>query len=302
MDTSSLLQLSNEIDQKYCSSFVKDPRSLEDLRADTESWYEEITSKLKCTKSDLDAASFNTNKVTKAILGEWMESVTDLLDRNDSVIQHLLRVLYLSKMELISSQQNVITLQKELLSSKNEQLQSIQSTVQNTVQSEIRSYSAVVTSNAPTTPTALSESNVKSAVRDVIEREDREMNLIIHGLEEKTEVNLPEQVTAVFESLGEKPRVEACRIGKKNDVGQSVRPVKVVFSNSTLAWQVLSKAKNLKQSKRFQAVYINPDRSPEERKVQKELLLQLKKIRKEQPELRHYIRHNNVCSEKRTTS
>ena len=137
LDTSSLLQLSNEIDEKYCSKLIKDPRSLQDLRDNTKSWYGEITARLKCEKSSLDADAFNSNKASKAVLGEWLENVTDLLDRTDSIVQHLLRVLYLSKIELISSQQNVIKLQEGLLKSKNEQLTSIQTSVQNTVQQEM---------------------------------------------------------------------------------------------------------------------------------------------------------------------
>ena len=123
--------------------------------------------RLKCERSDLEAETFNRNKVTKSVLGGWLETVIDLFDRNSSVIHHLLRVLYLSKIDLITSQQKVITLHEELLTEKNEQIssiksgvqntvqeepstskheqiESIQSALKNTVQSEIRSYSAAV--------------------------------------------------------------------------------------------------------------------------------------------------------------
>ena len=65
-----------------------------DLKDDSESWYEHITSQLKCGKSDLDAETFSSNKVIKSVLGGWLETAVDLFDRNDSVIQHLLPILY----------------------------------------------------------------------------------------------------------------------------------------------------------------------------------------------------------------
>ena len=73
-------QLSNEIYEKYQSTFVKVPRSLQDLRDGTDSWYGEITARLKCEKSGLDIKVFHWNKVYKAVLGEWLEDVTDLLE------------------------------------------------------------------------------------------------------------------------------------------------------------------------------------------------------------------------------
>ena len=196
LETSSLQQLSKEIDVKYCSAFVKDPRSVLDLKDDTESWYEDITSRLKCERSDLQAETFSSNKVTKSVLGGWLETAVDLFDRNDSVIQHLLRVLYLSKMDLITSQQKIITLQEELLTVKNDQISSIKSAVQNTVheelltskhelteqtesiqfavkntvKSEMRSYSATVSA---TSSLELNEKSLKTAVRDAIEEEDK---------------------------------------------------------------------------------------------------------------------------------
>ena len=125
------------------------------------------------------------------------------------------------------------TVQQEMLTAKNEQVQFIQSAVHSTVQSEIRSYSAA-DSTPPTSAPKICEKSLKTAVRDVIKKGDRSRNLVIHGLIEEAGERLSEKVLAVFESLGEKPSIEAYRMGKSLD-GQSKRPVKGVFSNITSA-------------------------------------------------------------------
>ena len=117
-----------------------------------------------------------------------------------------------------------------MLVRKNEELKTLQSTVtstvQNTMQHEIRSYSeAVMSALAKTT---LCEDNLKSVVRNAIEDEDRSRNLMIHGMKEESGEQLSEKVLCLLEKLGEKPRVETCRIGK-GSTGTSIRSVKVVF-------------------------------------------------------------------------
>ena len=56
------------------------------------------------------------------------------------------------------------------------------------------------------------------------------------------------------------------------------------------------KAKQLKQIDRLKSVFICPDRSVEERAVQKQLVLDLKKTTAEQPDLQHFIRDGKIYS------
>jgi hypothetical protein len=76
---------------------------------------------------------------------------------------------------------------------------------------EIRTYNEVIKS----TPT---DSNfceyLKTIVREVIEKEDRSKNVIIQVLKEETGEQFSEKVVYIFEELGEKPKVEVCRIGR----------------------------------------------------------------------------------------
>jgi len=169
----------------------------------------------------------------------------------------MLGVVDKSKTEVIAAQQKVVKLQEELLVRKDEELKTLQSnvtsTVQSTVQHEIRTYSAAVKSSPP--QSNFCEENLKTVVRDVIEKEDRSKNLIIHGLKEETGELLSRKVSCLFEELGEKPKVEVCRIGREI-TEEAERPVKVVFSNSTSARVILLRSKNLKQSDQYKTVYV----------------------------------------------
>ena len=174
----------------------------------------------------------------------------------------------------------------------------VTSTVQSTVKQEIRSFSEVLKS-APS-KSALCEEKLKTVVRSAISDDDRGRNLIIHGLREESDEQLSEKVSCLFEKLGGiKPRLEVCRTGKKS-TEKTMRPVKAVFSNTSTARVILARAKNLKKTDQYSAVYISPDRSPEERATHKQLILQLKKKRDSERDSYHFIRDGKICTVRKT--
>ena len=63
---------------------------------------------------------------------------------------------------------------------------------------------------------------------------------------------------------------------------------------------ILGKAKALKKTTKFRSVFITPDRSPDEREFQRQLVGELKKRTKEVPNLRHYISGGRVRSVERS--
>ena len=79
----------------------------------------------------------------------------------------------------------------------------------------------------PVTPATL-----HSVVRKVVEEEDRSRNIMVFGLAEEEDEILSDKVSDVLQTIGEKPRVEACRVGKKYADG-AARPVKVTLSKHT---------------------------------------------------------------------
>lgn len=204
----------------------------------------------------------------------------------------------LLKTEVIATQSSVIKLQDELMKCKTEQFQSLQTavktSVQNTVQEEIRSYSNVVA--AKTQIPAITPETLKRAFQDVVEEEDRSRNLMVFGLkdQEPEEEELADKVSQLFQQLGEKPRAEAIRVGKRA-AGKS-RPVKVTLSSSSIAHQILMKARNLRRVEQHKYVFISPDRSVEQRAVHRELVLDLKNRSANEPDKRHFIRGGKVCS------
>lgn len=137
---------------------------------------------------------FKSSKVTKLAMGEWIETVADILDKSEAVIQYLVRLLYLSKLHLIVSQRSVIKLKEEMksdvITDKNAQIQLMLAAVKAALKDEIRSYSDVAAARTQPAPTPLNNkylntTTIQSAVRKVIERDDRKKDSIVYGLQEK---------------------------------------------------------------------------------------------------------------------
>ena len=132
-------------------------------------------------------------------------------------------------------------------------------------------------------------------MRDFVDEEDRCKSLMIFGLPEKSNEDLNSSVNTLFNALGEKPRIDACRLGKKR-TDSKFRPVKVTATNSTVVAHILSKAKLLRKKSAYDKVYISPDRSPEQRLKQKQLVIELKQLAVSNPGQRHFISGGKIHS------
>ena len=119
----------------------------------------------------------------------------------------------------MESQKSVVDLQEQLLESKNDQLKILQSavssTVQESVKAEFKTYSAAVQRGnnqaQPVAPVIL-----KSVLKEVIKEEDRSRNIMVFGLAEKENELLCDEVSEVFQAVGERPSiVEVSRVGVK---------------------------------------------------------------------------------------
>ena len=199
------------------------------------------------------------------------------------------------KTQLISSQSSVIKLQDELISSKNEQLKSIkysvETSVKDSVKVELQSYSNIVQKSCP----QVDAKTLKKVVKSVVEAEDRCRNVMVFGMEEEDNEQLCDKVNELFQDMNEKPRFEVIRVGKKSS-SESVRPVKVTLTSSSVVNHILSKARTLRQSEKHKHVFVRPDMTFEQREEQRKLVEDLKKRSKEEPNRRHFIRGGKVCS------
>ena len=180
---------------------------------------------------------------------------------------------------------------------KTEQIQTMKSSVKTSVEESVKaefvSYSTKLQSKAPVIP----PDSVRSVVKTVMEEEDRSQSVMLFGLEELDEEQIYDRVNEVFGDLGEKPRFEAQRLGKRSSGdAKKVRPVKVNLPSSAVVTQLLKKARNLRQSEKHKSVFISPDKTPEERATQRKLVEEMKKKAMEEPEKRHFIRRGAICS------
>ena len=144
------------------------------------------------------------------------------------------------KHQMFERQETIIKLQSELLACKNEQIESLQklvkSSVGESVKAELKSYNSVLQANCGEFHNSVSSEMIKKAVKTVVQEEDRTRNLMIFGLPEQDNEELSTVVSEVFSSIGEKPRIEAGRVGKQKH-GNAMRPVKVTAASSTIVNQ-----------------------------------------------------------------
>jgi len=160
------------------------------------------------------------------------------------------------------------------------------------VESGIKSYSAAVQQNSASGTVCYSKI-LKKVMKSVAAEEDRSKNLIVFGLKEEDEEQLPALVNAVLDEIGEKPHFEATRVGWKKP-GTAILPAKITVPSSTAVHQILMKTGRLRLAEAHKDVWICI--SSEERAARKNLVTDLKKKRAEQTHLDHYIWYGKVCS------
>ena len=276
----------------------------EDVEGCVASWSIKLGKDLHMDFSDIDFESREKIKTKdKQILSSWIVDAVDLVRRQSSQMYLLKEIIECFKTEALADKEKVIRLQGQLLVQKEEQVQllkmSVKETVQTTVESGIRSYSAAVQQNSAS-GTVCNSNTLKKVMKSVAAEEDRSKNLIVFGLKEEEEEQLPALVTAVLEEIGEKPHFEATRVGWKRPGSTAIRPVKITVPSSTAVHQILMKTGRLRET--HKDVWICPDRSSEERATRKQLVTDLKKKRAEQTHLDHYIRYGKVCSREKKSS
>ncbi len=204
-------------------------------------------------------------KPRKDTIGGWLSNSLSCLNKVVNLYRKLKVDTEPLKTELIKSQQQVITLQGELLASKNDQIQSLQSSVKTSVEETVKAEFITYSAKLQTPPPSIAADTVKTFVKTVVEEEDRSRSLMLFGLPDSLNEQLTDKVNEVFQEIGEKPRFEASRLGFSSSSGSSkkVRPVKVTFSSSTIATQILSRSRNLKKSVKYQSVFPTLLRAPD---------------------------------------
>ena len=206
------------------------------------------------------------------------------------------------KSELIAAQRSVVRLQQQLLDfqeklleTQKEQLQGMTTVVDTAVDKGIRSYSQVLSRTIKDSVPVLSEQTLKKVVHEAVTDEDRSRNIVVFGLPDADNASedLDSKISNLFNDIEEKPSFEAVRIGEFSE--ESKRPVKIRLRNPETVHRILQKAKNLRKSATHKTVYIQPDRSPEERAKHRELVAEMRRRASEDPDSYFFIFSGEVC-------
>ena len=130
---------------------------------------------------------------------------------------------YLSstKSQLIENQKWVISLQEQIIDSKDSQLEAVKTVVETSVESNLKeqfkSCSAAAAANVMVCQTdtdGLSNpATLRKVVKSVVQEENRSKNVIIFGLQERNGENIEERVEEIFQDIGLKPKLQAVRVG-----------------------------------------------------------------------------------------
>ena len=220
-----------------------------------------------------------------------------IINQRVHMSQHQSRMIELQD-QVISLQERLLTA-KEGLSKARKVSEDFKTEIVNTFQKEVssvkQSFSDVVKSGSLKTSAAtISTESIKSVAKQIALEEELGRNIMVFGLCEEENEDICSKVSDVLESLGEKPRVEACRIGKKSP--SATRPVKVSLSSSSIVQQILKNSSKLSGTEKFKRVFLAPDRTAEERAHRKELVLELKRRAEVEKDKKLFIRGGKICT------
>ena len=229
----------------------------------------------------------------KDVVAKFLVTALQLLERQHNMVIN-------QRVHLSSYQHDIIQLQSSVIDAQEKALRAtdrISSLVKDSVQSSIKLYSeAAGSSSVLSSSTVISPGTLKSVAKQVVVEEELSRNIMVFGLSEEEHEDVCDRVGKVFEQLGEKPRLEARRLG--NNAKANPRPVKVTLTSAATVQQILGKSRKLRTSQ-YDSVYLTPDRTAEQRAEHRQLVEQLKKKGEDEPGRHHYIKGGQIFSTER---
>ncbi len=244
-----------------------------------------VTGAAKC-KEIADLTHTTLTKPTKDVLANLIVTMTGVLCSSKSMLK--LASVKFEKLTLdqLENQKCLIKMQNELLQSKNDEVEA----VNETVKTEMMSFSQALSQNRSK---QITPKKLRAVVKSVVE--DRKKNLMVFGLNEEDDEILDDEVEEMLQSMSYNPPVrESHRVGARKPGID--RPVKISFNSAEAAAEVLRLSRGLKKIPAYTTVFINPDRTPDERAARKKLVDILKQKITDDPEKYHFIRNGTVVS------
>ena len=281
---------------------VSDLSVLKDAGADINSWLRNFRTVLKCkshqevTLEKLTKQQGITKEILAKILLEGYQTAYSHRDTFESTrvgVERLKSELIAAQRSVVRLQQQLLDFQEKLLQTQTEQLQGMSTVVDTAVDKGIRSYSQVLSRTIKDSVPVLSEKTLKKVVQEAVTDDDRSRNVVVFGLADDASEDLDGKISGLFDDIEVKPSFEAVRIGEQSE--DTNRPVKIRLRNSETVHRILQKAKNLRKTATHKTVYIQPDRSPEERAKHRELVAEMRRRASEDPESYFFIFGGEVC-------
>ena len=267
--------------------------SMLDMERDLEKSLQEIMKVKKiCDLSPSLMKQANKDTVIKLV-----STLTGALTRSSELLQLAAADVDKLKNDQLRLQSELLSAKEDVLTGKNEQLAEMKTAVK----SEIKSWADVVGKNCNSSET-ITPKKIKEAVKSAVIEEDRLHNVMMYGLEELDEDGSNEedkrQIAEIMHEIGLfSGDVIIGRIGEVKE--GNIRPIRVRFERKEYVLNVLSKARQLKNSELYSSVYLGPDRTMEQRTAHRKLVEELKKKRLESPDRVFFIKDNTVCSKPR---
>jgi hypothetical protein len=153
--------------------------------------------------------------MTEQVMAHWIHEASDVMKRLVSLMRSYKETIEVMKNKAIADKRKAMNFQEKLIELKDEQLSNhkttVQSTVVNMVEKEIKSHIQAVTKN--TSGNGVSLDALKSAVKNALKEEDRSKDLVKFGLIEEEKEQLENIVGELLSDLGEKSRISVNQIG-----------------------------------------------------------------------------------------
>ena len=268
---------------------------LKDAGADLNAWMGNVRTTIKCkSHQDVTLEKFTKPGMTRDILAKMLFEGYQTVYSHRNTFESARVGVEKLKSELIAAQRSVVRLQQQLLDfqeklieTQTEQLQEMSCVVDTAVDKGIKSYSQAISRTIKESVPVLSEQKLKKVVQEAVTDDDRSRNVVVFGLTEELPEDLDSKISSLFSDIEEKPSFEAVRIGEQSE--DTNRPVKVCLRNSETVHKILQKAKNLRKSATYRTVYVQPDRSPEERAKHRTLVAEMRRRASEDPDNYYYI-------------
>ena len=160
------------------------------------------------------------------------------------------------------------------------------------MEKELKSYSSALQQSCST---ALSPTNIATAVKKIVKEEDRTKEVVVFGVDEEVNECVTTKISGILQQLDEKPRITGCRrIGQSVTGASTKRPIIFSVKSTDVVYQILKKAKRLKDIQGFKTVYISPNRTLDERISRQKLVNELKERRLGDPSGRYFIRRGEI--------